>query len=182
MAGNGNEFLPNYVEHIVPLEETKLILPKKIALIVGAILLIFTILAVALSFPAVAGLVAVFLILASYVIWYLWRFVSIEYEYVIHQGEIAFDIVYGRKQRKPFYTAQLNRIEKIAPLQNALVPEADRAGANREVFCASKKTSPYARYAVVREENGSKTILYFEVTEKAEKVLRFFNARAFFGN
>lgn len=182
MAGNGNEFLPNYVEHIVPLQEKKLILPKKIALIFGSILLILTILTVALSFPAVAGLVAVFLILAAYLIWYLSRFVSIEFEYVIHQGEIAFDIVYGRKQRKPYYTAQLKSIEKIAPLVNASVPPSDFHDVSREVFCASKKTSPYARYAIVREENGKKTILYFEVTEKAEKVLHFYNSRAFFGN
>ena len=40
MAGNGNEFLPNYVEHIVPLKENKLILPKKLGLIAFAIVMV----------------------------------------------------------------------------------------------------------------------------------------------
>ena len=179
MSGNGNEFLPNYVEHIVPLKEKKLILPRKLALIFGAILLVFAIIATAFSFPAVAGLVAVFLILAAYLIWFLWRFVSIEYEYTVHQGEISFDIIYGRKQRKPYYSAQLARVEKIAKLRDGAVPEADLAGIDRTVFCASKKDSPFTYYAVIGEETGKKTLLYFEVTERTEKVLRFYCGRAF---
>lgn len=182
MAGNGNEFLPNYVEHIVPLKETKLILPKKLALIAFAVVIILLSLGfIFIAKPIFAGLGAVVLILISFVIWYLWRFVSIEYEYAVHQGEMSFDVVYGRRQRKHYYTAVLNRVEKIAKLENGEVPAADRNAVDRVVFCASKKTSPYARYAIVREENGTKTLLYFEVTEKGEKVLRFYNGRAFFG-
>ncbi|MBR7165030.1 MAG: hypothetical protein IKD18_02010 [Clostridia bacterium] len=181
MAGNGNEFLPNYVEHIVPLKEAKLVLPKKIALICGAVLLVMAIIVLMVLFPAVGGLGAIFFILTAYVIWLLWRFVSIEFEYTIHQGEISFDIVYGRRQRKHYYTAKLARVEKIAPLQNGQVPQADLQGVNKTVFCATKKTSPFARYAVVHEEDGTKTLLYFEIMEKAEKVLRFYNSRAFFG-
>ena len=119
------------------------------------------------------------MILISFVVWYLWRFVSIEYEYAVHQGELSFDVVYGRRQRKHYYTAVLRNVEKIAKLENGRVPEADKNGVNKEVFCASKYTSPYARYAIVREDNGTKTLLIFEVTEKGEKVLRFYNARAF---
>lgn len=182
MAGNGNEFLPNYVEHIVPLKETKLILPKKLALIAFAVVIILLSLGfIFIAKPIFAGLGAVVLILISFVIWYLWRFVSIEYEYAVHQGEMSFDVVYGRRQRKHYYTAVLNRVEKIAKLENGEVPEADRNAVDRVVFCASKKTSPFARYAIVREENGTKTLLYFEVTEKGEKVLRFYNGRAFLG-
>lgn len=180
MAGNGNEFLPNYVEHIVPLKETKLVLPKKLALIAAATVLILVSLGfIFIAKPIFAGLGAVILILISFVIWYLWRFVSIEYEYAVHQGEISFDVVYGRRQRKHYYTAVLNRVEKIAKLENGRVPEADKQGIHKEVFCASKYNSPFARYAIVREENGTKTLLFFEVTEKGEKVLRFYNARAF---
>ncbi|MBR3837262.1 MAG: hypothetical protein IKJ74_03865 [Clostridia bacterium] len=181
MAGNGNEFLPNYVEHIVPLKEPKLVLPKRIALICGAILLVMAIIVLMVLFPAVGGLGAIFFILAAYVIWFLWRFVSVEFEYTIHQGEISFDIVYGRRQRKHYYTAKLARVEKIAPLQNGEVPKADLNGVDKTVFCATKKKSPYARYAIVREEDGKKTLLYFEIMEKAEKVLRFYNSRAFLG-
>ena len=40
MAGNGNEFLPNYVEHLVPLQENRLILPRKLGLIALAVALV----------------------------------------------------------------------------------------------------------------------------------------------
>ena len=179
MAGNGNDFLPNYVEHIVPLKETKLVLPRKLILYFGAAILVLTALTLILVFNFLAPIFAVMLILVAYLVWYFSRYASVEFEYTIHQGEISFDIVYGRKQRKPYYSTPLNRIERIAPLVDGAVPEADLRDAEKEVFCASRKKSPYARYAVVRGEDGKKTILYFEVTEKAEKVLHFFNARAF---
>lgn len=182
MAGNGNEFLPNYVEHIVPLKENKLLLPKKLGLIAFAIVMVLVSLyMIFIAKPIFAGLGAVVLILISFVIWYLWRFVSIEYEYAIHQGEMVFDVVYGRRQRKHYYTAVLKNVEKIAKLQNGDVPEADRRDVAKEVFCASKKNGPYVYYALVREADGTKTLLFFEATEKGEKVLRFYNARAFFG-
>ena len=174
-----DEFMHNYVEHIVPLKEPSKILPKKLGLIFFAFLLVVGVFAFALSNLAFVPIVAAVLIIVAYVIWYLWRFVSIEYEYVIHHGEITFDVVYGRKQRKQFYKASLARVEKIAPLVDGKVPEADAQGAAKEVFCVSKRSSRYAHYAVVREEDGSKTILLFELIERGEKVLRFFNSAAF---
>ncbi len=181
MAGNGNEFLPNYVEHIVPLQEKKLILPKKIGIIFAAIFLVFVVLALILTFNAIAGLGAVLLILVAYVIWYLWRFVSIEFEYTVIQGELSFDIVYGRRQRKKYFSTPISKIEKFGKMENGEVPQADLQGVEREVFCAAKKTNPNTRYALLKDQDGKKVLLYFEITEKAEKVLRFHNSRAFMG-
>lgn len=182
MSSNGNEFLPNYVEHIVPLQEKKMIRPKKIGIILLAVLMVLGVFAFILTYVHFAHLGAVILILVAYVIWYLWRFVSVEFEYTIHQGEISFDIVYGRRQRKSYYSTPISRIEKICPLQDGKVPEKDLQGVGREVFCAAAKTNPNTRYAIVTGEDQTKTLLYFEVTQKAEKVLRFHNAKAFFGN
>ncbi len=97
---SGNEFLPNYVEHIVPLKETKLLLPKKLGILSLAFLLsaIGIILAVTVLKTFAAALVPVFLILVMFLVWYLWRFVSVEFEYTILQGEMNFDVVYGRRQ------------------------------------------------------------------------------------
>ena len=50
-----------------------------------------------------------------------------------------------------------------------------------EIFCAAKMDNPKTWYAIIKEENGEKTLLFFEVTEKAEKALRFYAGRAFFG-
>lgn len=173
---SGNEFLPNFVEHIVPYEEKKKTLPKKAAIVGLAIFLFLLIFVLASTvFQMFAALVPVLYILVAFLIWYLWRFVSIEFEYTILQGEISFDIVYGRRQRKQFYSTPISRIEKIGTVEEM---QPRLAGA-REVFCASTRSNPNTRVALVREEGGGTVALYFEITQKAEKVLRFHSARAF---
>lgn len=184
MATGGNEFLPNYVEHLVPLQEKRLILPKRLGLIGLGIGLVLGLGAAMFAVPALqyfGG--AIFLLLLGILIlmWYLWRFVSIEYEYTILSGEITFEAVYGRRQRKKFYSASLKNLEKIAPVGGKAVKKENFPGVTREVFCAAKMDNPKTWYAIVKEENGEKTLLFLEVTEKAEKALRFYNGRAFLG-
>ncbi|MBE6712754.1 MAG: hypothetical protein E7580_04445 [Ruminococcaceae bacterium] len=183
MANNGNEFLPNYVEHLVPLQEKKYVTPKKLGIIALAIVLTLGVIAATIlsNLQLLGGLIFFLLLGIAVLVWYLWRFVSIEYEYTILGGEISFEAIYGRRQRKPYYSAQLKRIEKLAPVGGKFVSKADFQGVTREVFCAAKMNNPKTWYAIVKEENGDKTLLFFEVTEKAEKALRFYNGRAFFG-
>lgn len=184
MSQNGNEFLPNYVEHLVPLQEKRVILPRKLA-VIG--LAVFLTLALAVAVVTTKFLQyfggGIFLLLLGIMVltWYLWRFASIEYEYTIMGGEISFEVVYGRRQRKHFYSAKLNRVEKLAALNGKKVTKEDFQGVTREVFCASTMNNPNTWYAIVKEENGEKTLLFFEVTTKAEKTLRFYAGRAFFG-
>lgn len=184
MSTGGNEFLPNYVEHLVPLQEKRLVLPKKLGLIGLGIALVLGLSFATFAIPSLqffGG--AIFLLLLGIMIlmWYLWRFVSIEYEYTILSGEITFEAVYGRRQRKKYYATPLKNIEKFAPVNGKNVTKEQFQGVTREVFCAAKMQNPRTWYAIVKEDSGEKTLLFFEVTEKAEKALRFYNGRAFFG-
>jgi hypothetical protein len=182
MRGNGSEFLPNYVEHLVPLEEKKLILPKKLAIIFSAlVLVIVAILFVALYVPAFAGPMSVIFIGIAILVWYLWRFVSVEFEYTILQGEINIDVVYGRRQRKEFYSTPVSHVEKFAPLGGDTAFPPNPGEYKKICFAASSKKNPNTWYAVIREADQSRTLLFFEMTPKAEKVLRFYNGRAFLG-
>ncbi len=180
---NGNEFLPNYVEHLVPLQEKKMLIGKKLGIIfMGVFLLALLIFATTFSFLQFLGQFIPFLLLGiAFLMWYLWRYVSVEFEYTISGGEISFDVVYGRKQRKEYYTAKITRMEKIAPLAGKEITRESFPEIRREIFCASTKKNPNTWYAIVLEEDGGKTLLFFEMTAKAEKVLRFHNSRAFFG-
>lgn len=176
MAGNGNEFLPNYVEYLVPLKESKYIMPKRLligSIIAALVILVLVLLTVVFSF--LAGLVPVALIVVGFLGWYLWRFASIEYEYTILQGEMTFEVIYGKQQRKAFYKTKISDMESVAPAKEP-VREADF---DRTVFAASTMDNPNTYRAVVREADGTKTLLYFEVYDKTLKVLRFYNPRAF---
>jgi hypothetical protein len=171
-------FLPNYVEYITPLKEKKYIMPRRFT-ILGIIIALY---AIACLLPAMINILTPFLpvllILVSFVSWYIWRFASIEHEYVINHGEITIDAIYGRRQRKKIYTAALKNMEIVAPA-NGAAPKAE--GITREVFAASKLSNSNTWYAIINEEKGGKTLLYFEMIEKAEKALRFYHSAAFQG-
>ena len=103
----GNEFLPNYVEHLVPLQEKRLVRPKKLGLIGLGVALVLGLGVATFAIPTLqyfGG--AIFLMLLGILIlmWYLSRFVAIEYEYTILGGELSFEVVYGRRQRKNVHT------------------------------------------------------------------------------
>jgi len=180
MANNGNDFLPNYAEHLVPLEEGKYVMPKKLG-VIGAGFVLFLLLIVA-SFTVLEhfpGFIPFFLLGIAFVVWYLWRYVSVEYEYTILQGEMSFDVIYGKRKRKTLYTAKVRNMETIAPLGGERKSLSDFPGVTKERFYASKFKNPNTWYAVVKEENGEKTLLFFEMIDKAEKSLRSYHSSAF---
>ena len=184
MAGNGNEFLPNYVEHLVPLQENRLILPRKLGLIALAVALVLGLGVAVITTPFLqyfGGGIFLLLLGIMILIWYLSRFAAVEFEYTVLGGEINFEIIYGRRQRKKYYSAKINRFEILAPVAGKALKKDDFQGVTREVFCAAKMDNPRTWYAIVNEENGEQTLLFFAVTDKAEKVLRFHNSRAMQG-
>ncbi len=178
METNGNDFLTGYVEHLVPLKEQSILLSKKIKIV----LLIAALCGVtfALSFLSLpGGVVPVLLIGIACLFWYLWQFVSIEYEYTIADGEMEIEVIYGKSRRKKFYTVPRGKFEKIAKVNGKEYTLSDFPGIKKEVFCASTRTGENTWYAIVSEEGGAKTLLFFEMTPKAEKALRTYNRSAF---
>jgi len=179
MKSGGNEFLPNYVEYLVPLTEPKKLLPKKLGIIALAAVLFLAVFISSFTVLKVVPAIVPFLLFGvCAVVWYLWRFVSVEYEYTVLQGEMTFDVIYGRRQRKTLYTAKLNRVTELAPVGEKR-SAADFQGITREYFFAGAFSRPGTWYAVVEEEKGGRTLVFFEMTEKTEKVLRFYQPRAF---
>ncbi len=176
---SGNEFLPNYVEYLVPLQEKSKVLGKKIG-IVAIVAALFVLIAVGsftiLSF--IPGIIFFLLLGVAIVAWYLWRFVSVEYEYTILQGELAFDTIYGRRQRKKTYSVRIADIEEMGALNGKKCSAADFQGVKNEYFFASSYQNPNTWYAVAREKDGTKTLFFFEVFDKAEKALRFYHGAA----
>ena len=181
MSMSGNEFLPNYVEYICPLQEKKILLPKKLGIVFLGVFLLFALFfASTFSFLKFFGGMIPFVLLGiGVLLWYLWRFVSVEYEYTILGGEISFEVIYGRRQRKPYYSAKLQKVEKLAPLNGQDITASSFPGVTKELFCASTRKNPNTWYALIQEEGGGKTLLFFEICAKAEKALRFYSPRAF---
>lgn len=172
--GSGNEYSANYVENLTPLTEKKRVLPGKIAIVALAAIFTLAVLFLAMKFPGFASLAFIGFLLIGIGVWFLWRFVEVEFEYAIVQGEIRVEKILGRRKRKPLGTFQIKSAEWIGPAGD--VPDAlKRAGEAAVIFAAAAMDAPETYGAVFPGENGKKTVLYFECTEKALKVISFYN-------
>ncbi len=111
-----------------------------------------------------------------------WRYVSVDYEYSITSGELVFSRIYGNRSRRTVLRLMLHDAVRIAPLDNE--QEAQRAAAfrpEREFSAISSLTAPdiyfiLFEYATGNGKETRRAIFYFEATQKALQICRFYNA------
>ena len=123
-----------------------------------------------------------------WILWFFtWRFVSVEYEYSITSGELTFSKIYGRRSRRAVLTLKLKDAVRIAPLDGG--EESARAEAYRPEIAYSAISSlraPDVYYILFEhgDKNGKgrrkqhRAIFYFEATERALQICRFYNPSA----
>ncbi len=103
-----------------------------------------------------------------------WRYVNVEYEYSMVSGTVTFSKIYGGKSRKKFSEFKIKDCSLIAPVSshdfkaNDYEPEA--------VYSALSGKNARDVYFALYEEKGKRTVFYFEATEKALKIFKYYNS------
>ena len=117
-------------------------------------------------------------------IFFTWRYVSVEYEYSITSGELTFSKIFGNRSRRTVLKLMLRDAIKIAPLDNEF--EAKKAGEylpEREFWAISSQNAPDVYFILFEYDTGKggekqRAVFYFEATQKALQVCRFYNPSA----
>lgn len=167
----------NFVEYIVPMKNNASLLLKKTAIIMLAVVLSVGGAVFILNSPLVPIMV-VYLVLVGILTWYLWQFVSIEFEYAIVMGEIEMDIIYGQRRRRRIAAAKIKDMTLIAPYGSEYEREINASDINKRIFAASSLESPDTYFCIYNDEKNGKTILIFEATKKTLNVMKFYNSKA----
>ena len=163
---------------VAPKKEGKYRL-KRTLLICAYAVLIMTLVALLASFPALTPVFALSLVFMCIVVFFTWRFVSVEYEYSIVSGEVTFSEIYGGRTRRKILTFRLKDCAMIVPAQDRLQAEkAELYGAVHTYSALITAGSPDAYIAAFENEKKEKCLVYFEATEKALKICRFYNPSA----
>ena len=111
-------------------------------------------------------------------VFFTWRYVSVEYEYSITSGELTFSKVFGNRSRRTVLKLMLRNATRIAPLENK--EEAAKATAfrpEREFSAISSQTANDIYFILFEYEQGKekrRAIFYFEATQKALQICRFY--------
>lgn len=161
---------------------------KWIARRVGLIFLyaafVFAWVVMGLTTRILVPLLALIPVTTGMLIFATWRYVSVEYEYSITSGVFTFTKVFGGRSRKKILEVALKDAILIAPLDDERArTAAERYHPGREFHAISSLSSPDVYFILFEYENKKEKekrrgILYFEATEKALSICRFYNKSA----
>lgn len=165
----------NYAEYTVTKRAEGKNLPLRIFLI--GVYILFA-LGYFLFFTVVLPIVMLIALLPLFLwmlVFFTWRYVSLEIEYQIVSGTVSFYHIYGGRSRKKKFSCKIKDMQTIAPMDRSHEREYSRAVLLRD-FRGTKNT-PDAYFFTI-EKNGKIGAVYFEATSKTLKSFRYYNSAA----
>lgn len=142
-----------------------------VAFVVGCLILGFV--------TAFIPLLALVPLVLWIIIFFTWRFVNVEYEYLEESGVITFTKIYNNRTRRTVLVFDIRSAEHIvsatdADLQKLIVDYDPR----REYFFAASKTDINAYTALFQDEDGNKCAVTFVADDRIKRHLKMYNAAA----
>lgn len=117
-----------------------------------------------------------FVILFEWIlIFFTWKYVSIEYRYETASGGIRFYKVLGGKKKKLILEKRIKEFSCVEPYTNDVKEQLSKESFVEKHFCVrSEKDFADCFYATYDAKNG-KGVIVFEGTQAALKIFRFYN-------
>ena len=112
-------------------------------------------------------------------LWFLWRYVNIEYEYTIISGDITFDTIYGERKRKRSFEAKIRDFELIAPVEEKFLHRLQSPDISVRYDFSSSPKSPDLYFAIYNDSNKGKALIIFDTIPRTLKLLKFYNPSCF---
>jgi hypothetical protein len=118
---------------------------------------------------------------APVVIWMLvfftWPYFNVEHEYAMIGGNITFSEIFGGRKRKEKFSVRISSFDVIAPYDNDYKHEISAYKATVEFNAFSSDKNPQSPYfALFTDEKGKKCVFFFEATNKALRIMKYYNA------
>lgn len=105
------------------------------------------------------------------IIFFTWRYVAVEHEYMLASGVMTFVDIRGGRQRKALFACPVKEMREIAPLrattQLNVKTTIDMRG-------SVKSTDSY--YFIINDRDGEAAAVFFEATKKAVQIMKYYNS------
>lgn len=109
-------------------------------------------------------------------VFFTWRYVKVEYEYSIESGDMTISNIYGGRSRKKIVTFKLKDCSLIAPVSTYDFKAKDYEP--EKIYNALSSEKAEDAYFALFELDGKRCTAYFEATEKALKICKYYNSTA----
>ncbi len=171
-AALAGEYANNYTEYTVTQKAEGKNLTHRLLLI-----LLYVAYSAAFAIFFLAGpikipmLVALLPVTLWILIFFTWRFVSVEHEYMLASGVMTFVDILGGRKRRTLFACPVKEMREIAPLRTTTQLNAKTV---IDMRGSVKSTDSY--YFIVNDRAGETTAVLFEATNKAVQILKYYNS------
>lgn len=105
---------------------------------------------------------------------YMGKLLVEEYEYSMTSGTITFSLIRGSSKRKKLLELLIKDFREIAPYDDNACAHLESIGIRKDYRLFSSADAPDVYYGLF-EKDGQMQVVYFEATQKALQILRFYN-------
>ena len=175
-SGFGSNGAP--YEYTVSEQNSKALLFRRITLIAVYMLWVAVWLILGITLRIIAPLLALIPISLWILIFFSWRVTQVEYEYSFFSGILTVSRVLGGRSRRCLAEIPLRGLDAVYPCTDEHAARIDAFGAEHTLFAASDPEAVGLYALLWRDEENVKHALYFEPSEKALKIIRYYNASA----
>lgn len=171
----------NFCEYIIRQRSEGAALVKKILLISAYVLIFAVPFSIALLDSSAAWFIPTILISAAVdavFIFITWRFLTLEFEFVIDVEDVTVSKIWGGRIRKRVFSMPIEKLTEIGLYDDAAYEAISKISIQENVVCVSSMSAPVMYYALYSSDKNL-GILYFEATDEAIALLRRQNSAAF---
>lgn len=156
----------SYVEQLVKKQNSVMQIGLRVASVVSAVVITY----IMMLLIGIISLVAAFAL--GYGVYYVFIMTSVEYEYVLVNGELTVDTVYGKSKRKRAGVYDIKKSEIIAPVKSDYAAVYNK---NTQIksFDFTSGTDEDKAYLMVAPYGAGSARVYFEPNEELINAMRF---------
>ena len=111
-------------------------------------------------------------------IFFTWKYVSIEYKYVIDHAEFTAYTVYGGKKENKVFSCRMKDFRLIAPYNDQYKSEIDTYADAVKIDVTPSMNANDIYAGVAEDEYGKRTVVFFQATSHSLKALKYYNKDA----
>lgn len=109
-------------------------------------------------------------------VYFTWRYTQVAYEYSFFGGEMKVNRLLGERSRRKLAEVKIRDFEAIYVCNAKNDEKMKEISADKEIFAASSKDAEGLSAVLWTDQDGQKTVLYFEADEKAVRILKYYNS------
>lgn len=131
------------------------------------------------SFGPLLAAMCTFLALGTWMlVFFTWRYVSVEFEYTVVSGRVTFCKIYGGRSRKKMLEFMIRDAELIAPLDDVGRTKIKDFAPEHSFSALSAEDAEDGYFMLFEDEKNGRCVFYFEATSHMQKICRYYNPRA----